>query len=324
MLKLHSGDYAIVRHKNKPKLIIKLDGGHRGVLESSLLTDDPEHIDYAPEDVMCNLGQEPKVGNYCGVNVRPFIKTIPSKRFGPIHICRKIDKADITALNSAMKSVFSWYEKHASTAFLPLHAIFIYPPKGKYAGMYVKRVRKNEIMDEIHFLAKELSDVEYKKYIVAHEFAHGLWFSCVDKPMQARWVKLYQRRLKLSRVMEDRLTDLWDSVLNYDGGIKDYQKEIADDEDSMLLKDVIKYFKRVHHMDVRSVDILLQHDSELIGKLWPTSAVLTEERSDISEYAMTNVEEFFAECVAYHCVGKKLPKDIRKALKVTFRQSKSA
>jgi hypothetical protein len=323
MLKLHSGDYAIVRYKGKAKLIIKLDGGHRGVLESSLITDDPEHIDYAPEDVMCNLGQEPKVGNYCGVTVRPYIKTIETKRYGPIHICRKIEKKDISALNSAMKTVFEWYAQNATTSFLPLHAIYIYPPKGKYAGMYVKRVRKNEIEDEIHLFAKELSDVEYNKYVIAHEFAHGLWFRCVDKTLQARWVKLYQRRLKLSRVMEDRLTELWDSVLSYDGTIREYQKEIADDSDSLLLKDVIKYFKRVHHMDVRAIDTLLQHDSDLIGKLWPTSTVLTEERSDLTEYAMTNTEEFFAEAVAYQCIGKKLPKDIRKALKVTFRRSKA-
>lgn len=322
MLKLNSGDYAIVRHKGKPKLIIKMDGGHRGVIESSLIGDDPEHIEYAPEDVLCNLGSDPKVGSYQGVNVRPYVRTIPTDRYGPIHICRKMDKKEIKALKVAMKEVHAWYAKTASIDFLPLAAIYIYPPKGKYAGMYYAKVKANEIRDEIHLFAKEFTDIQYNKYVIAHEFAHGFWFRCVDKPLRAKWVKLYQRRLKLSKVMKERLNDLWESVLNYEGGIKDYQKEIADDADSLLLKDVITYFKRVHHLSVQDIDNLMQHAGDVLGNLWPTSSVLTEERSDLSDYAMRNVDEFFAEAVAYKCAGKKLPKDVEKGLKITFRKSK--
>lgn len=323
-LRIEPEDYFIVNHKGKNRLCIKLAGGHRGVLENTMMLDEPETITYEPEQVVCNLGKNPKPDTYGKVKVRPYIKTIESKRFGPIHVCTKVDKKGLTALSKAMHFVADWYEKHATLAFLPLHAVYLYPTHGKYAGMYYAKSKGVDITDEIHLFPKTFEDVDYNKYVIAHEFAHGLFHRCVPKDIRTRWLRLYQKRLKLSKVKQKQLEDLWESVSAYDGGLSAYKKEIADDQDSLILKEVLGYFRRNHRMSEQDMDMMLTHDSESLQELWPSAAVLTEERPDISEYSLKNYHEFFAEAIAYHISGKKVPKDVLNGIEYTLKHCKRA
>jgi len=321
-MKLESGDYFIARHRGRAKLCVKLAGGFRATLESTLHADEPETIEYDPEQVLCNLGQNPKPDTYCKVKVRPFIKTVESKRFGPIHICTEIPKKDMKALSGAMKTVFDWYEKNVTTAFLPLYAIYLYPPAGKMVGCYITKVKGTDIQDEMHLMPKAFSDTKYNEYMIAHEFAHGLFNRCVPKPIRAKWLKLYQKRLKLSKIKREQLDLLWKSVVEYEGGLSAFQKEMADDTDSLVLKEVIGYFRRNHRMTRDDIDMMLLQDTETLADMWPSTTALTEERPDISTYSLKSYQEFFCEAVAYHATGKKLPKDVEKGLQYTFKHCK--
>tara|TARA_B100000700_G_scaffold88627_1_gene99992 strand:- start:110721 stop:111704 length:984 start_codon:yes stop_codon:yes gene_type:complete len=317
-------DYIIVKHRNnKPTLCFVLNAKtKRAVIEKTLLSDEPEHITYEDEKLLCNLGPNPQHGKIYGVDVTPYKDTIETKRFGPILLFRDLDKKELKALRKAMKSVFDMFEKEASTAFLPLYQIHLLPKKGKYAGVYIAKTKGSEVYDQIKLHPESFADPIYNEYLIAHEFAHGLWYRCVPLELRVKWMKLYQKRLKLSSIDEKHLGELCHDVVRYEGGIRDYMKEVADDDEKLVIKEVLTYFKKYHSMAAQDVDLMLAHDSGKLADMWPTRALLSESRPDISQYSMTKVEEFFAEAVAYHFSGRQLPKDVAKGLKATFAKAK--
>lgn len=321
MLTINKDDYIILRHRSKPTLCFVLNAkSRRAVVEKTLHLDEPENITYEDENVLANLGANPVNGKVFGVDVTPYVRTINSKKYGPIHLFRNVPKKELKALRAALDKMFDKYDEVASTAFLPLHATHVLPKKGKYAGCYIAKSKGSEVMDVIKYHPETLADPIYNEYLVAHEFAHGLWYRCVPLDMRARWIKLYQKRMTLTAIKNNHLEELFSELARYEGTIRDYSKEVADDAEKLVIKEVFTYFKRYHRMSPTDVELLLTHDSGKLGDMWPNRAMLTEGRADLSQYALTNVEEFFAEAVSYHMVGKTVPKDVKKALTSTFKK----
>lgn len=318
---LNRDDYAIIRVRRKPTLCLVLNPKScKAVVDASLVDDDPVNFTYEEEDVLAGLGPEPFHGKVIGVDVAPYRKTIRTEQFGPIHLFRKVPKKEMAALRDAMKIVYGRFKKQASVAFLPLYQTRILPKKGKYAGSYTARTKSGDVFDVMKIHPETLQDPIFNEYLVAHEFAHGLWYRCVPPDIRAKWTALYQKRMKLSLIKEKHLQELCEAVIGYEGGVRDYMKEVADDEEKLVVKEVLAYFKRYHSMAASDVDVLIMYDSGRIASMWPTRAMLSEARPDISQYSMKCVEEFFAEAVAYHMTGKMLPKDVQKGLKATFKK----
>jgi hypothetical protein len=324
MIAVKDDDYIIGDHRGRMALMLVLNAkSGRCVLEKTLIADEPEHVVVKEEQIYCNLGQEPLSGKAFGIDIKPYIKTIETKSYGPIHIFRKLEDGDLTALKKALKAVYSLFESKATVSFLPLYSTNIEPAKGKYAGSYKFKQKGLESFDTMHLHPKVLNDIEFNKYIIAHEWSHGIWYRCVPFQLRAKWLNLYQKRLLLSNISEKELEELCIDVVNYEGGLGDYCKEVGDDHVKSVIKEVLIYFKRYHHMDQRSVELMLHEDSGKLSEIWPTSAKLTEERADISEYSLKNVEEFFAESFANYILGRMLPKDVQKGIDATVKKLSS-
>lgn len=320
MVELKSDDYAIIQYGSKKLLCLVLNAkSRRAVIESSLSTDDPKNIEYENENIVANLGPNPIPGTAFGCNIAPYQRTIETDAFGPIHIYRDMESKELKCLKKAMKTARKLYSTQASIDFLPLKEIRILPKKGKYAGLYKTKVVKGEVADSMHLFPETFEDEEWNVYMLCHEFAHGLWARCVPPKIRAKWVKLYHKRLQLADVTETQLDDIFNELMDFEHSVSEFGKELEDENIKLIMKEVLGYFKRNYRMSVREVDILLQFDSGALKKLWPTTACLLQERPDISEYSLKNVDEFFAEAVAYHLTEKMVPKDVRKGIENTFK-----
>ncbi len=320
-LEIKDDDYIIADYRGKPTLMLVLSAKTgRCVLEKTIISDEPEHTTVKSEQVHCNLGSEPLTGKAFGIDVMPFVKTIETKKYGPIHVFRKLEKGEISSLKKAMDSVYEKFKSKANVGFLPLYQTRLEPKKGKYAGSYKFHQKGLESFDVVKLHPETFSDAEYNKYLVAHEWSHGLWYRSVQMQTRVKWLKLYQKRLTLSTISTEELQGLCADVVAYEGNLTEYAKEVGDDQTKLIIKEVLAYFKKHHHMDSKTVDLLLQEDSAKLTELWPTSAKLTEERPDISEYSLKNVEEFFAEAFANYILGKMLPKDVQKGIDFTVKR----
>ncbi len=321
---VNADDYVIVRHNRKMKSALILNPkSHQAVLVDTLESDEPEHIKYEDVDLVANLGPKPTVGKVHGVHIEP-VRRSAEKPYGLLVFYMKLEKSEIKTIKSAFTFMFEWLNERSILNVLPVKRIEIREKRAKWAGMYtIKRLKTGEAADSIQLFCKDgFNDKEFMRYVVAHETGHALWYKLTSEKLKSQWVELYRDRINVSKYTEKQLESLLDDVLQYEGGVSAYAREIADDDTRQLIKEVYSYLKRTYRLDRKNVDLLMDNNTKKLAEMWPTSADLSVNRIvDLGEYAMTKPEEFFAEAFAFHVVGKKLPKDCRKLMEETLKKA---
>lgn len=327
MLSVQKNDYVILSQGTQRfSLAYILDEkAKRAVLNETLHTDSPKTITYEDGDLIAVLGPTPRHGKIYGVSVTPYIKTVENETFGPIHFFRELEKVEKKTLYRALKDVYAMYKEKTSVDFLPLTEIRILPKSGKMTGCYIAKTRDGAVSDSIHLMPETFSDYSHNVYVIAHEFAHGLWTRCVPLNYRAKWLSLYQKRLHLSKVGADKLKALLNDLLSERQDVlSDYVREIIHGEDGLIIKEVFSYIKRHYRVTLRELDYLIEYNPDALTDMWPESSAFSEPFVDVSQYAMKSVDEFFAESVAFHLAGFTLPKDIIKAIEKTFKVSRAS
>lgn len=320
---ISDNDYIIATYEGiKPRLILVANSKHRkGYLEQGANPEARETtITYASDSVIAVLGPKPKFGNAFGVKIEPYLRSIESKRWGTLHLFRELEPNEWKALKLGLKKAYISIKKAIPDVKVFPFDIEIRNKKGKYAGMYVPARNKGEDKqrDKLILCPEVLSDFQFNKYVILHEFAHAVWNRQVPDFIKTKWLRLYSKRLILTKVKKDQLESLRTSISEYNGNISDYLKEMASEDDVVLIKEVMKYLHTKRHLDKHDIHLLIANDQDLLVQNWPSLAELTETKHDVSEYAGKDVRELFAESVAFHLTGKTLPKDITKALSYTF------
>lgn len=314
-------DYLVINHSGKNQFGLCI-GKKRLLLEKGVESDETTVVlDFEPEIVVANLGKEPAVGKVYGANVEPYRKTVQIPEWGNVLLYRKVSKKEAKTVKSAFAASYLTLSKHKATSWLKrLKHIELRSQTGKWAGTYKKnRSKDGEPTDVITLNNIPLDDQKHLEYVILHESAHGIWFHQVSGSIKSRWLELYAKRITVQSFNSKRLDGLLESLIKYQGSINDYMKEMADEEETVILKEVIAYIRKVHKLDKSDLDLL--HDtgrSEHLRNVWPSIADISTSANDPSEYAMTRPTEFFAECISYYLTGTKMSKDIMKACQKTL------
>lgn len=317
-----SDDYLIVRFNGKPRFGLHIGGGHKLLLEAGVENEDTaEVIEFNPKDVLANLGKNPAIGKVFGVHVEPYLRSTSIPDWCVMRIYRTtVSKEEMECVKNAFASVRKILKKHKADIFIEsLKQISLKNKTGKYAGMY-KYVTKGDgdKCDEITLCPDDLTDEKYMQYVVAHEACHGIWFRSVPQHIKAKWIKLFSKRIILHRYSQKDLEVLLKSIQSYTGTLRDYIKEMADEDQTIILNEVISHIRKVHNIDKQDLEVLCLEQKDKLADLWPASADFGQKNYDPSEYALTKPKEFFAECMSYYLTGKKMSKDIVKACEVTL------
>lgn len=316
-------DYIIVDHSGKLQLGLVLSKTNLLLEDGVELDETSNSIEFSPESVRANLGQKPILGKVFGINVEPYDRTISVPEWGDLRIYRtKIKREERENLKSALAKAHKILDKHKAFSFVKfLSHIELRSATGKYAGKYIKKKAKDDQpkVDIISINNVPLTDPKYALYVIMHEAAHGIWFRMVPKDIQARWLKLYAKRRIVQAVSDKQLAALSNAVETYDGSINDYIKEMADTEETVILKEVIAHIRKVHKLDRFDLDILYESGNrEMLSSLWPVATDIATPTFEPSVYALTNPKEFFAESMSYYLTDVMIPKDLKKACEKTL------
>lgn len=314
--------YVIVRQGSKNFLCLAINPErNRAVIDSTLIDDEPKHIEYDSNNLICNLGPKPAVGGTAfGVKIHPYISTVDTK-YGPLHFYRELNEREMKSFKRALKKTYDVMIDNGLNIF-PLGAMRVYPKRGKYAGMYTFRRKNSEIWDAVDMFPETFEDPQWNEYALYHEYGHAVWYRMMPSSYKARWIKLFHKRLELTNFLKERLESLRDECLEYAGSLRDFYKE-SSDEDKLVFREVLSHYKKYHKLDATSLSLLHMEDSEKFASLWPKRTTVVESKSDPTDYALTKPEEFWAECFSYRLWGKKLSKDITKLLEKTLKALQS-
>lgn len=313
---IEKDSYILVRVGSKHKLALAINPERgRAVIDETLADDEPQHIEFDENNLVCNLGTKPKAGTAFGVRIEPYVSTVSSK-YGPMHFFRELNDLEKKAFKRALRRTYDGMLEQNLNVF-PFSQMKITPKRGKYAGMYMFRRKQSEVWDAVVLHPESFEDTKHNEYLLYHEYGHAVWYKMIPANYKARWIKLYHKRLELLNILKDRLEPMLDELLKFAGSLRDFYKEL-EEEDRHVFREVMSHYKRYHKMDSYSMDILHTEDTEKFASMWPKRATLVEARPDLTEYSMTKPEEFWAEAFAFHMQGRKMPKDITKTMEKTL------
>jgi hypothetical protein len=314
-------DYIIVRKGAKYKLGFAHNPERNACyLEETLNTDEPEVFEYDAKTLIAVLGKDPEIGSAFGVFIEPQRSEV-EHTLGKLFYYRKMNKLEKKAFKWALDQAVKVLEEHKLDGVIPVGRIEVRNKKGKYAGHYIIRRKGTEVSDKIVFHPQVMEDAKYNLYVVLHEFAHALWYRKMSEDYHARWLVSYNEHIVVSKAKKSQLEAMLKSLVESQDSLREFAKSFGNEdlEGKALFKEVLSYLKRMHKLSPQDINLLLTHNSALLGEIWPTSASLSESNHPISAYAATKVEEFFAEAVSHFLTGQKLPGKIDKLLQKTIK-----
>lgn len=312
-------NYIIVRVGSKCKLGFAHNPERNTCyLEETLQSDEPIVFEYDEKTLIACLGADPEIGTAFGVHIEPQ-RSEQEHEIGPIIYHRKLKKEEKKAFKWGLDKAVATLKEHKLDDVLPIKRVELRNKKGKYAGHYAIKRKGDDTQDKIVFHPQVLEDPKYNLYIALHELAHALWFRKISDEFRARWLVSYNEHTHVNKAKKSHMESLLKQLIESQASIREFQKELQDDEDKALFREVMVYLKRHHKLSPQDVNLLLTHNSQVLGEIWPTSASLSESELPITAYAATSVEEFFAEAASHVLTGQKIPKKIDKLLQKTFK-----
>lgn len=324
VMPVEKDSYIIVRYQGKNRLALAHNPErNRAYIDASLATDEPISITYDSDTLLAALGRNPKPGSAAfGVKINPFVSSEQTEH-GEFNYFRELNDLEKKAFASALKRTKATMNELGVGSVLPVQRFDIMPAKGKYAGMYMFRRKGDDVNDSITLMPMSFEDRKYNQYVLLHEYGHAVWCRLMSKALQARWIALFHGRLELTNIAKDRLESMLDELLAFQGNLKEFYKELPDD-DRPIFNEVLGHYKRYHKMDSRSLDVLHIENTEKFASMWPKRTTIVENiKEDPSAYAMTKPEEFWAEAFAFTATGRNMSKDITKLMERTLKMLKS-
>lgn len=286
-------------------------------IEETLQLDEPEVFEYDEKTLIACLGKKPAVGTVFGVHVEPH-RSSTEHEIGPLHFYRRMKAAEKKALRFGLDGALKLFKSYGLDSIFPIWRIEVRNAKGKYAGMYKYKRKDGETTDSVVLHPVTFEDPKYNIYIMCHELAHALWYRRVPDDLRTRWLTMYNSYIQVSKAKKDQLEGMLKALVSSQVSVREFGRDCEED-DKVLFKEALTYLKRHHKLTPEDVNLLLYHNSQVLGEIWPTAASLSESDQPISAYAATNVHEFFAEAISYKLTGRQVPKKIDKLVERTFK-----
>lgn len=273
--------------------------------------------------VLANLGETPMSGSLYGATVRVLHEQAESPRWGTISFFRELDDDEKGLLKGALKTSWARLKSMKLDTAIQLNYLSILEPKGKYAGMYKSNKDGSGIL-----LHPKSFDADSVQIIMDHEVAHAIWFQTLSDSQKAQWVLLYEKYVVVSREQYEELESVLSYIRKHPMTLESYELYYSEDETALsILERIVGGLLALKFHDREEVDLFLQFCTDKsvrtssIKEAWDQSTGVTSEmdESPITDYAMLNVKEMFAEAYCHHVNGTiKLPEDVLEVLHATI------
>ena len=280
-------------------------------------------IEVPLSSVILNVGPDPVPGRVYGYDLSYLFRRYrPIQAIGDVAFFCKVTKDEVAQLRIAATSLQKRLARAKLDFLLEDPVVYEVVSKeyaGKWAGMYT-RAKKEDTPHKIQVTLDkgrlETASIANYEYVLAHELGHHVHFHYVKGTAgaDAAWIRAYQDTVRPLEV-DSKLVKLFLEQLLHERSVRSLIAETEEDLQPQL-KRVLKEVRSSSGLSPRELDKLLEvHKDDDLEKAWPKSGLmLSEKHPSVTEYALKNYNELFAESFAFHLLGKELPKRLTKLM----------
>lgn len=270
----------------------------------------PKRVEIEKHQIALNLGQDPDAGVVYGHDLNHLYRGAISTDYGiDVHKFSKFPANVDTQVENGLGKAMKCLKTHGLLCVTQLPLVYeLKQKKSKYAGYF----KPGKEISRVVLLTHELASAKFEAYVWLHELSHAIDHYLVDsKELRARWVRLYMHTVKPTTVPLSEARAMW-KPLQASQSVSAWKGQFEEDSEKAKANLILRMIKQAHGVSVSDINALMAaEDFETIKTVWPTSDLHSTEFDPlITEYATKNVKETFAESLALHMSGVKLPKQV--------------
>lgn len=277
-------------------------------------------VEVPVSSVVLNLGQKPPPGKAYGYDLSHIFKFRREVApFGDFLFFTGVTKSQLENLRSGAAEVAKALRKQKLEFMLDAPIDFHVVSKefaGKWAGMYhhAKDVSKHNHKIEITLDNSRLesSSINSYAYVLAHELGHALHFGWVkpNSKADAAWVRAYTKTVCPIEIPSSQVKGFLETLLRT-GSVEAAKSEISEDE-VPVWKRVLTEVRTSSGLTPREINLLLEAERpKSVRAAWPLTGLMRHElHPSVTQYALKNYRELFAETFAFWLLGRDIPEDL--------------
>ena len=300
------GDYIIYRESGKKRKrlaeivsILPEDDGEESI--KIIIESTNVDVNVREEEVLINLGPNPKYGSVYGVKVEPLKEIKTLKYWGEVRIYVELLQKVKLRVRSELIRAYKVLKKQGLAKFLPVD-IELRHTSGKTIGQF-KAMKKGQdiiVLRPVDFCDDPLD------HTIFHEMGHKLWHRGLPVSYKAEWVSLYHEAVSLNTVDSSILRKIRREFQDSSMSIKEYKNSL-EPEYVDIFNEVISWIAAKRHIKKPFLDIWIEAGLDL-KRVWPKTKVdISQINTKVSDYADTTPEECWCEAFDLVLRGKALP-----------------
>ena len=317
---IKKGDYVVARHENKTILVRVLSIGGGTIRGKWEYKDQETDVEVDEEAVRANLGPDPQIGKVYGCNTERLLDVTSE---GPFKHVEWYFQAAEDVRSGIMKGLMEGAKllrKHDLHRILKVvRTRILFNPQATVTaksilGTYRCRGGSEDLPDEL--TVRYHADAEGQwPYLLCHEAAHGIWFRLVPADLKVQWIKAFAGRTKL-----EFSDDACEEALKEACRTQSLKLDTPEAQDALDF--ALGFVEGTTGLRRRDIALLLDQDrsaARAILSNWRHLRYYESERDTlVTDYANTNVDEFFAESLAAHLTGRSIPDYLKELLAETL------
>lgn len=277
-------------------------------------------IEVPKASVALNVGETPPPGKVYGYDLHHiFTRRRTIDPLGEVAFFTRATKEQVSSLRTAAANVEKRLRKAKLDFILeaPIDYHIVSKERaGKYAGMYhhSKDLSKHNHKIEVTLddSRRESASINTYEYVLAHEIGHALHFGYLKNSdaADAAWVRAYTRTVRPIAVPTDLVEFMLETLIK-SGSVDGARGEIPEDG-LPAWKRVLNEVRTSSGLTPKEIDLLLKDNrTKTVKEAWPRTGLMRNElHPSVTQYALKNYRELFAETFAFRILGKDLPEDL--------------
>lgn len=318
---IQKNDYVVAEDHGKSKLVRVLSINETTIKGKWEHKDQETDIEVAVENVKANLGPNPQIGSVYGVKTDRLLDVTATK---PVTVVEWYFNATDEAKEAVHEGILAGakllrkHQLHPILKVVKGRVVFNTAKKfsgGKtIIGTYQCKGGTEENPDILTLRYHPIIVKELPR-LMCHEAGHGIWARLISAELKTRWVVEFWNRSKVTEVEGEHVTAAIKMA------VKERSVWLEDTDFQWALDTALANVEATTGLRARDVHLLLQNDSAaaraVLGPWRDRSDFAGERDTMVTDYANTNVEEFWCEALANFCIGMSVPDYLKELLEDT-------
>ena len=314
-------DYVVAEDSGKPKLVRVISNRNGAIKGKHEFKDQEVDIEVDVSDVKANLGPNPQIGSVYGVKTERLLDVTETKPISVIEwYFNSTDEAK-QHVHDGILAGAKLLKKHDLHRLLKI-------VKGKVTFNTAKRLQGKTVIGTYQCRGgtqdnPDVLTVKYHPdivktipYLICHEAGHGIWARLMPTHIKVRWMREFWQRSEIKEIEADTVAEAIKLA------VKERSIWVTDADLQYPLDIALANVEAATGLRKQDIYLLLQHDLPLAKAVlgpWRTYPSFDAERDVlVTDYANTNVEEFWCESLASYCTGLSLPEYLHELMDDTL------